>query len=133
MQASALQFEFRQPSGLRKKYLDSSNARVIRQPKIAPFDFLNLDAVIKSYVSGPEIQWNPSYATFQSRIDMLSKLQFSRPQSVPPAFPEIVQAPWVWDGGDFENTQEYIFQLERRDIEEIEDALGYFKSKPSFA
>jgi hypothetical protein len=131
MRTSPMQHDFRQPSGLRKKYLDSSNIRIIRQPRIAPIEFLNLDTVINSYVSGPEIQWNPSYAAFQSRVEMLSKLQFPRPQSVPSGFPETVNAPWVWVGSDFQTDEDYVFQLEKKDTEEIEVALRYFKSKPS--
>jgi hypothetical protein len=130
MYASAVQHDFRQPSGLRKKYLDSINTRIIRQP-VVPIEFLNLDTIVNSYISGPEIEWNPSYTTFQSRVEMLFKLQFPRPQTLPPGFPETIHAPWAWDGPDFQNDQDYIFQLKKQDVAEIEDALKHFKSKHS--
>lgn len=61
---------------------------------------------------------------------MLSKLQFPRPQSVPSGFPETIKAPWAWDGSEYQQCEEYILQLEKNDIEEIEGALKHFKGKP---
>jgi hypothetical protein len=129
-QAHFAQHDFRQLSGLRKKYLDSSSTRIVRQPRISHVE-RNLDTVINCYVSRPKIEWNPSYSTYQSRVEMLSKLQFSRLQSVPPGFPKLVEAPWVWDGSDYRNEQDYVFQLEEKDIEEIETAVKHFKSRSS--
>lgn len=116
-----------QSSGLRKMYLERSSTRIIRQPRIAHVKFLNLDTVINTYISGPEIEWNPSFATFQSRVEMLSKLQLPRPQSVPSGFPEKIEAPWAWDGAEHQQCGDYVLQLEKSDIGEIENALKHFK------
>lgn len=116
-------------SGLRKMYLEKSNTRIVRHPRIAPIDFLNLDTVINSYISGPEIEWNPSFSTFQSRVELLSKLHLPRPQSLPPGFPETIQAPWAWNGSEYRHCENYVLQLGKSDIEEIESALNRFKGK----
>ncbi|RDI78681.1 hypothetical protein Vi05172_g11250 [Venturia inaequalis] len=124
---TAMRHNAHQPNGLRKMYLERSNTLLIRQPRIAPIEFLNLDTVINSYISGPEIEWNPSFATFQSRVEMLSKLRLPRPQSLPSGLPEAIQAPWAWDGSEYQHCEDYVLQLEKGDIQEIESALKHFK------
>jgi len=126
------QHDFGQPSGLRKKYLESSHTRIVRQLALSRVKF-NLDTVISSHIPGPEIQWDPSYATYQSRVEMLSQLQFPRPQAVPTGFPKVVDAPWVWEGSTFRNDQDYILQLNEKDLQEIDEAVNYFKSKLSYS
>jgi hypothetical protein len=112
--------------GLREKYLE--HERSIRTTtdgeKLAlP---MNLVAVLAHWNRGPEIEWNPSFSTYQNRVRMLSNLNLSRPDSLPEGYPDRISSPWVWSGSDIRK-DEYVVQFQREDVVEIENALSYFK------
>ncbi|KAF1986479.1 Clavaminate synthase-like protein [Aulographum hederae CBS 113979] len=92
---------------------------------------MNLDSLVELPLpGGPNIQWDPSYATYRARVNMLAKLDLPRPNQVPQGFPEMVSAPWAWDGSEYDDGDNYVLKLTEDDIEEIERALRYFKQRP---
>lgn len=114
---------FRQPlSGLRKRFFeDAQRSAANAQPPPS------IETVIET-IPGPDIQWNPSFETFQARVEALSKLDVPRPQNVPEAFPAVVAGPHVWTGAEFEDESKYAMQLSEAEVFEIERALSFFKS-----
>jgi hypothetical protein len=113
------------PTGLRKRYLDEETSKYLTNLRREAAVPLNLDTLLD--VPGPDIQWNPSFATYQQRVSALSKLRTDRPTSVPAGFPAKVDAPWMWDGSEFSDENEFVFHLGEEDIDEIEQALSSFK------
>jgi hypothetical protein len=117
-------------TGLRKKYLEQENplsqyvAHLEREAALP----LNLDSVVEAAVElGPDIQWMPSYETYQARVAALNGLGIERQKRVPDRFPDKVIEPWVWSGEDFESEDEYVVRLDDEDVTEIENALADFK------
>jgi hypothetical protein len=119
------------PTGLRKKYLEKENES-IPVPKRALLIPSTMDSTVNSTVlPGPDIQWNPSFAAYQDRIQRLASLNTNKPTSLPEGFPQAVTDPWAWTGSDFEDESKYVLLLDKSEIEEIEHALAFFKSKTS--
>lgn len=105
-------------SGLRKRFLDDG---LKRSPLI--------DTVIETPVQpGPDIQWHPSYETYQERVKALSALKLDRPETVPSNFPEKVDGSRAWTGVEYEDESRYVVELSEADVFEIERALSSFKS-----
>jgi hypothetical protein len=118
-------------TGLRKKFLD--HQEILASPYVAHLEReaalpLNLDSVVEAVVEpGPEIQWMPSWETFQRRVEALKALDLKRPNYVPEGFPDKIIEPWVWSGEDFEGEDEYVVTFSQEDVLEIENALAHFK------
>jgi hypothetical protein len=117
-------------TGLRKKYLEQERppsqyvAHLEREAALP----LNLDSVVEAAVEpGPDIQWMPSYETYQARVAALNALRIERQKRVPDRFPDTVIEPWVWSGEDFESEDDFVVRLDEEDVNEIENALAYFK------
>ncbi|KAF2203003.1 Clavaminate synthase-like protein [Delitschia confertaspora ATCC 74209] len=115
-------------SGLHKRYLEAASVApsVPRRKLLIPS---TLDrTVTSSVIPGPDIQWNPSYSTYQERIRRLATLYPSRPAYLPKGYSQTVEKPWVWTGSRFSDESSYVVQLQRSDILEIETALAFFKN-----
>lgn len=115
-------------SGLRKRYLEAAAQAppVPRRKLLIPS---NLDSTVtSSVIPGPDIEWNPSYATYQRRVGRLAASELNRPTCLPEGFPHKIEKPWAWTGSDFADASRYVVQLQETDILEIELALAFFKS-----
>ena len=80
----------------------------------------------------PDIEWLPSYDTYQARVERLAALDLTRPSHVPKGWPTRIDAPRNWTGSEFTGdavSKEYIVQLMEKDITEIEEALSYLKGR----
>ncbi|GAB1312430.1 TauD/TfdA-like domain-containing protein [Madurella fahalii] len=68
----------------------------------------------------PDIEWDPSLATYLERVDRLASSRGEAShQTVPCGFPAIIQSPRVWRGSDFDDESKYIYNLSSHDVEEI--------------
>lgn len=74
----------------------------------------------------PNIDWVPSFENYMARVDRLSKSN-ARTTTLPPGFPERIEAPRTWAGHEFSEEKSYIYELSEAEVNEIEEALGYFK------
>jgi hypothetical protein len=118
------------PTGLRRRYLEIEKAsQTGTQTFLSHTEFslpMSLDTALTNPIHGPNIEWNPSFSMYRERVRTLADLNIPRPMSVPEGFPNVVCAPWVWDGSDFKN-EEYVLILSETDIVEIEQALAIYK------
>ncbi|AEO63019.1 uncharacterized protein THITE_2141213 [Thermothielavioides terrestris NRRL 8126] len=98
--AALLQLQYLAESiGLNRSYLkvDSDN--------------LNIEHDIPvEAVKRPDIEWHPSYETYQAR-----------------GFPDQISSPRVWTGSDFADPVKFLVHLSAEDVEEIKAALAFFK------
>lgn len=74
----------------------------------------------------PNIDWVPSFENYMARVDRLSK-SHARTTTLPPGFPERIEAPRTWTGHEISEEKSYIYVLSEDEVNEIEEALGYFK------
>jgi hypothetical protein len=115
-----------EPIGLRRKFLQLEKNLPALSRTLELALPMNMDAIVRTPVQVPDIDWNPSFTKYEDRVSRLSELHDSLPTSLPKDFPKAVSAPWVWDGSDFTNEQ-YVFTLHELEVEEIEKALADFK------
>jgi hypothetical protein len=126
--ASLFPVAYTQPTGLRKKYLQDERDTHHAPKSVDLAVPMNLDAILSFPLRGPDIQWNPSFEKYSERVRMLGKLKIPRPTSVPEGYPEVIKAPWVWEGSDFQN-EDYVLQLDTKDVDEVNTALAHFKGR----
>lgn len=138
--AALLQLQYLAESiGLNRSYLkdDSENPNIeheIINDDVARFAHLIKPDATKPVepVKRPDIEWHPSYETYQARVAALAATAQNRPTTVPEGFPDQISSPRVWTGSDFANPEEYLVHLSAEDVEEIKAALGFFKSMTMF-
>ncbi|KAF2104879.1 Clavaminate synthase-like protein [Rhizodiscina lignyota] len=109
--------------GLRKRYLEDARHAIGRDeaPK-------SKRTAIET-TPGPDIQWNPSFETYQARVEALSKLDIERPTTLPGGFPESIESSRVWTGADFGDEAKFVMRLDEAQVLEIDRALSYFKTR----
>jgi hypothetical protein len=137
--AALLQLQYLAESiGLNRSYLkdDSDGLSSNVEHEIVNQDAANFAHLIKPIASKrvdaikrPDIEWHPSYETYQARVAALAKTAQNRPQTLPDGFPEQVSSPRAWTGSDFSNPEKYLVHLSREDVDEIEAALEFFKAQ----
>lgn len=76
----------------------------------------------------PDISYHPDFTKFQLRTE---RLKNQRPPNagLPPGFPKKLEGPIVWEGKDFTNESEWTLPLNEENLEEIHNALLYFKGQ----
>lgn len=77
-------------------------------------------------VGQPDIDYAPNLdkyiARTKRRVDT-EKLD----KSLPPGFPSRLESDLVWDGSDIADKYNWVYELTKEDIEEIEEALVRFR------
>jgi hypothetical protein len=132
-QATMLQLQYISEScGLRRTYLESGVPQVLAKPTEV-HELMDAKAPqspeSSAAIDTPDIEWHPSYHTFQNRVNRLSAHRDSRPTTLPAEFPDAIHAPRVWTGSDLRKIESFVIQLTGTDILEIENALNYFKGQ----
>lgn len=134
-QATMLQLQYISEScGLRRSYLESDEPQEIAKPaKInEPIASKSLQSPENATpIVAPDIEWYPSYHTFQKRVNRLAARRGGHPTALPKGFPEAIHAPRVWSGLDFVNDENFVVQLTELNILEIENGLTHFKGTVS--
>jgi hypothetical protein len=81
----------------------------------------------------PDISYHPDEGRWKSRTeDRLRESPFLPSQPLPDGFPLKLESPLVWEGKDWTSETQWVYDLSRAELEEIEDAVKYFKSKCAF-
>ncbi|RAK95612.1 TauD/TfdA family dioxygenase [Aspergillus ibericus CBS 121593] len=76
----------------------------------------------------PDIQYHPDYDKYTARTQRRITTE-TLPTTLPPGFPAQLNSPLVWEGSDVEQRDDWIYQLNDAQLDEIDRALQDFKSK----
>lgn len=78
----------------------------------------------------PDIEYHPDRAKWQARTMRRLAAEPSLPTTILPAgFPPKLSSPLVWEGKDWKDEQEWVYELNAAEIKEIEDAVKHFRGK----
>ncbi|KAK6514634.1 hypothetical protein TWF281_004832 [Arthrobotrys megalospora] len=88
------------------------------------------DSTLKLAAPGgqPDIEYHPDPAKYATRT--LLRLQNDpslRETPLPPGFPEKVEGPIVWEGKDWTDEKQWVYELSAVELKEIDDAIKYFR------
>lgn len=74
----------------------------------------------------PDIAYAPNLAKYQERTKR--RLSSERIEnSLPPGFPSQLVSQLVWEGNDLEGSYQWVYELNKAQVDEIESALNHFK------
>ncbi|GJP88587.1 hypothetical protein CBS115989_1113 [Aspergillus niger] len=76
----------------------------------------------------PDIQYHPDYTKYTARTERRIATE-TLPKTLPKRFPEHLDSPLVWEGTEVEKRDDWIYQLNDGQLDEIDQALQFFKSK----
>jgi hypothetical protein len=74
----------------------------------------------------PDISYHPNFASYQQRSQIRRETE-KLPTTVPAGFPQQLSSTLVWDGKDVETGSEWIVELNKSQLDEIDSALRHFK------
>ncbi|PYI00276.1 Clavaminate synthase-like protein [Aspergillus sclerotiicarbonarius CBS 121057] len=75
----------------------------------------------------PDIQYHPDYAKYTARTERRIAAE-TLPKTLPAGFPAQLESPLVWEGSDIEQRDDWIYQLNDAQLDEIDRALQDFKA-----
>jgi hypothetical protein len=76
----------------------------------------------------PDIEYHPDEAKYLARVARnLTKDPQRVKQPLPKGFPQEVNGPIVWEGADWTNEQQWVYNLSGEELKEIQNALDHFK------
>ncbi|KAK0458498.1 uncharacterized protein EV420DRAFT_359644 [Desarmillaria tabescens] len=76
----------------------------------------------------PDISYHPDKAKYHARTARRLAEDPSLPEvALPEGFPPRVEGPIVWEGKDWTSEDQWVYQLRDAELEEIDQALQYFK------
>ncbi|KDQ08465.1 hypothetical protein BOTBODRAFT_179821 [Botryobasidium botryosum FD-172 SS1] len=76
----------------------------------------------------PDISYHPDEKKFKERTVRRLAEDPSLPQApLPAGFPTKICGPIVWEGKDWKDEKQWVYQLNPTELEEIDGALAYFK------
>lgn len=82
----------------------------------------------------PDIQYHPDEAKYKARTARRLAEDPSLPSTpLPDGFPKRLESPLVWEGSDWKDEKEWVYELNAEQLKEIDDALKHFQSTPPFA
>lgn len=80
----------------------------------------------------PDIQYHPDKEKWEARTARRLAADPSLPTSaLPDGFPKVLDSPLVWEGQDWEEEKEWVYELNASEVKEIDDALKHFHGKQS--
>lgn len=74
----------------------------------------------------PDIQYHPDYTKYTARTERRIATE-TLPKTLPQGFPEHLDSPLVWEGTEVEKRDDWIYQLNDAQLDEIDRALQSFK------
>lgn len=78
----------------------------------------------------PDISYHPDEAKFRARTARRLAEDPTLPQKpLPPNFPPSVEGPNVWEGKDWTDESQWVYNLSEAQLEEIDHALAHFESE----
>lgn len=78
----------------------------------------------------PDIQYHPDMEKFRARTARRLAENPDLPNMpLPDGFPQKVEGPIVWEGADWTNEDQWVYNLSTDQLTEIDNALAHFQSK----
>lgn len=76
----------------------------------------------------PDIEYHPDPPKYHARMELRLKDNPSLPKTpLPSVFPTKVEGPIVWEGKDWTDEKQWVYELSEAELKEINDAVEYFK------
>jgi hypothetical protein len=76
----------------------------------------------------PDISYHPNFASYQLRSQNRKDTE-KLPTTIPTGFPQHLSSTLVWDGKKVEATSDWIIELSKARLDEIDRALKHFKCR----
>lgn len=77
--------------------------------------------------SQPDIAYHPDRAKWQARTNRRLRENPSLPTSpLPDGFPKKLNSPLVWEGKDWHDEKQWVYDLSEAELKEIDDAMQHF-------
>jgi hypothetical protein len=78
----------------------------------------------------PDIEYHPDETKFRARTARRLAEDPSLPSTaLPTGYPQKVEGPIVWEGKDWQNEDQWVYNLTPLELQEIGDALAHFKGR----
>lgn len=91
---------------------------------------LHLHSESKAEAKQPDISYHPDVENWHNRTARRLAEDPSLPKTaLPEGFPKKLDSPLVWQGSDWKNEQEWVYNLNTEQLKEIDDAVKHFKSQ----
>ncbi|KAF3927226.1 hypothetical protein ABW20_dc0106224 [Dactylellina cionopaga] len=82
----------------------------------------------------PDIAYHPDPDKYRSRTALRLQAEPDLPQTpLPFGFPTRIEGPIVWEGKDWTDEKQWVYQLNVTELKEIEDALTHFKTRELYS
>lgn len=85
-------------------------------------------AVLSSSNVQPDIGYAPDLDKYNARTRRRFETEIIS-KSLPEGFPKKLTSDLVWEGQDLASRYDWVLELDKTDLEEIEEALRHFKCK----
>lgn len=77
----------------------------------------------------PDIEYHPDEAKWKARTARRLAEDLSLPSTpLPAGFPQKLDSPLVWQGSDWKDEKEWVYELNADQLKEVDDALKHFRS-----
>ncbi|KAG6809387.1 hypothetical protein H0H92_000456 [Tricholoma furcatifolium] len=77
----------------------------------------------------PDIEYRPDYAKWQARTARRLREDPTLPNTpLPDGFPKRLDSPLVWEGKEWQDESQWVYELSDIELKEIDDAVRYFHS-----
>ncbi|KAF8629559.1 hypothetical protein AX15_003391 [Amanita polypyramis BW_CC] len=100
-----------------------------------PVDYLSRDRISSAFrpaekaAQQPDIEYHPNEDKYKARTARRLAEDPALPNSsLPEGFPRKVESPLVWEGKDFKDEKEWVYELTPDHLKEIDDAIKHFRS-----
>jgi hypothetical protein len=101
---------------------------VARQMEVHDNKSSNSFDVTEPIPTQPDIQYHPDEAKWKTRTARRLAEDPTLPtQPLPEGFPEKLVSPLVWEGKDWQDESQWVYNLSQEQLDEIDHALHHFK------
>ena len=81
----------------------------------------------------PDISYHPNAEQYKARTARrLAENPSLANSTLPEGFPQKVESPLVWEGKDFKDEKEWVYELNPGQLVEIDDAVKHFRCEYAF-
>lgn len=89
---------------------------------------LNISAAEETKHQQPDIEYQPDRTKWHARTARRLAADPSLPNTpLPKGFPKKLESPLVWEGNHWKHEKEWVYELGKGEIGEIDEALKHFR------